>query len=144
MFGGRKQKQTVDFDRVDTVLGPGTEVKGTVKAEGTLRIDGAVAGEIEIYGDLIVSESAHLKANIRGRQATVAGELTGDVELSGRLEITPTRKIYGQIQVASLAVSDGGFFTGNCSMKDPQGRPGAKTKADPKQEQPNKSPRPHP
>lgn len=118
MFGGRKQ--TVDFDRVDTILGQGSHVKGTVKAEGTLRIDGAVEGEVVVNGDLIVSESARLKADIHGRHATVAGEINGDIDLSGRLEITATGKIYGQIKVASLAVSEGGFFIGNCSMRDPK------------------------
>lgn len=118
MFGGRKQRQTPDFNRVDTILGAGTEVKGTLKAEGTLRIDGTVEGEIEVNGDLIISESARLTANVKGRSATVAGEIKGDMDLSGRLEIDPTGKIYGQIDVGSLAVSEGGFFVGNCSMRD--------------------------
>jgi len=47
MFGGAEAEADSGFRPVDTVLGPGTEVKGTVKAEGTLRIDGAVDGEIE-------------------------------------------------------------------------------------------------
>lgn len=96
MFGGRKQ--TAEFDRVDTVLGAGTEIKGTIKAKGTLRIDGAVDGEIELDGDLIVSESAQLTANVHGRHATVAGKIKGDLDLTGRLEIAPTGKIYGQIE----------------------------------------------
>ena len=118
MFGGRKQE--VDLDRVDTILGQGTEFKGTLKAAGTIRVDGIVEGEAAVNGDLIVSESGRLKANIRARHATVAGEIEGDVDLSGRLEITPTGKIYGQITVASLAVTEGGFLSGNCTMRDPK------------------------
>lgn len=137
MFGGRKQ--TVDFDRVDTVLGQGTEIKGNIKAEGTLRVDGSVEGEIEVNGDLIVSESGRLKANVRGRHATVAGEVNGDIDLSGRLEITPSGKIYGQIQVASLAVSEGGFFMGNCTMLDSESPSGSAAKERSKGEKTNKS-----
>jgi cytoskeletal protein CcmA (bactofilin family) len=118
MFGGRKQE--VDFDRVDTIIGQGTEFKGTIKAAGTIRVDGALEGEVAVDGDLIVSESGRLKANVRARHATVAGKIEGDAELSGRLEISPTGKIYGQIKVASLAVTEGGFLSGNCIMIDPK------------------------
>ena len=118
MFGGRKQE--VDLDRVDTIIGQGTEFKGTIKAAGTVRVDGAVEGEVTVNGDLIVSESGCLKANIRARHATIAGEIEGDTDLSGRLEITPTGKIFGQITVASLTVTEGGFLSGNCIMRDPK------------------------
>ncbi|NLG86390.1 MAG: polymer-forming cytoskeletal protein [Firmicutes bacterium] len=118
MFGGRKQE--VDFDRVDTIIGQGTEFKGTIKGAGTIRVDGAVEGEVAVNGDLIVSESGYLKANVCGRHATIAGKIEGDIDLSGRLEITPTGKIFGQITVASLSVTEGGFLSGNCVMRDPK------------------------
>ncbi|MGI6129489.1 MAG: bactofilin family protein [bacterium] len=127
MFGGRKQE--VNFDQVDTIIGQGTEFKGTIKAAGTIRVDGCIEGEVVIDGDLIVSESASLKANIQARHATVAGKLEGDAELSGRLEIAPTGKIYGQIKVASLAVAEGGFLSGNCIMLDPKSSSGASGKS---------------
>ena len=117
MFGGRKQRQTPDFNRVDTILGAGTEVKGTLKAEGTLRIDGTVEGEIEVNGDLIISESARLTANVKGRSATVAGEIKGDMDLSGRLKLTLPVKYMGRLMWAVWQLAKR-LFVGNCSMKD--------------------------
>ena len=78
MFG-TQAKAGSDFNRVDTILG--RDGSGDLKAEGTLRIDGTVEGEIEVNGDLIISESASLTANVKDA-ATVAGEIKGDMDLS--------------------------------------------------------------
>lgn len=123
MFAG-KRKEEINYDEVNTIVGQGTEFRGTIQARGTLRIEGRVEGEIAVQGDLLVSESGWVKANVRARHATVAGELEGDMNLSGRLEIAPSGKVKGKITVAKLAVSDGGFFQGNCAMgSDEQEQP---------------------
>lgn len=115
MFGAKK-KDEINYDQVDTILGRGTEFKGTISSRGTLRIEGRVEGDISVQGDVIISESARVTADIRARHVTVAGEVEGELDLEGRLEITSTGKVRGKIRVANLAVSEGGFFLGTCEM----------------------------
>lgn len=127
MFAAKKRDE-INYDQVDTILGRGTEFKGTISARGSLRIEGRVEGDISVQGDVIISESGRVTADIRARHVTVAGEVEGELDLEGRLEITSTGKVRGKIRVASLAVSDGGFFLGTCEMGSRDGAevPGAK------------------
>ena len=128
MFAAKK-KDEINYDQVDTILGRGTEFKGTISSRGTLRIEGRVEGEISAQGDVIISETGRVTADIRARHVTVAGEVEGELDLEGRLEITSTGKVKGKIRVANLVVSDGGFFLGTCEMGSRDNKQGPETGA---------------
>lgn len=108
-------------DKVNTLIGVGTEIKGNVKATGGIRIDGRVEGEILHDGDLIVGEEGVVEAGIKTRNATIAGEVRGNIEASGRVEIVSTGKVFGDIVVATLIVNEGAIFDGHCQMKQAEG-----------------------
>lgn len=112
---------TTDQDKVNTLIGVGTEIKGSVKATGGIRIDGRVDGEVLHEGDLIVGEEGVVQANIKTRNATVAGEVRGNIEASGRVEIVSTGKVLGDIVVATLVINEGAVFDGNCQMGQAEG-----------------------
>jgi cytoskeletal protein CcmA (bactofilin family) len=57
---------------------------------------------------------------------SVAGEVRGNIQLSGRLEIFSSGKVFGEITVSSLAIEEGGVFRGKCDM----GKNGAGAGAD--------------
>jgi len=113
-------------DKVNTLIGVGTEIKGTIKASGGIRIDGRVDGELHHEGDLIVGEEGVVEATIKTRNATVAGEVRGNIEASGRVEIVSTGKVLGDLVVTTLVINEGAVFDGNCQMRqtgpDAQGR----------------------
>lgn len=113
MFG---KKQPINMDKVDALIGKETMIAGKITANGTLRIDGMVEGEILSQGDVIIGEGAKVQANIQARNLLVAGELKGNVAVSGRVEIAATSKLEGDIQVGTLIVEDGALFLGSCTM----------------------------
>ncbi|NPV69989.1 MAG: polymer-forming cytoskeletal protein [Firmicutes bacterium] len=115
MFG--KKDGPEKSDRIETIVGQDTEFKGTIASSGGVRIDGRVEGEINCKGDIIVGESASVIANIKGRNVTVAGELKGNVETDGKLELAGTARLVGDIKVSSLVVADGAMFRGASEMK---------------------------
>ncbi len=110
-----------DQDKVNTLIGVGTEIKGNLKATGGIRIDGRVDGEILHDGDLVVGEEGVVEANIKTRNATIAGEVHGNIEASGRVEIVATGKLLGDIVVTTLIINEGALFDGNCQMKQAEG-----------------------
>ena len=114
----RKNNKHVINEKLDTVIGSGAAFTGSLKVEGTLRVDGRVDGEIEVQGDIIVGKSAVVKAVVKGRNATVAGEVKGDVFLEGKLELDRTGKVYGDIEVDKLVVNEGGVFRGKSEMNE--------------------------
>lgn len=108
-------------DKVNTLIGVGTEIKGTVKATSGLRIDGRLEGELLHEGDLVIGEEGVVEANIKARNATIAGEVRGNIEASGRVEIVSTGKVLGDMTVQTLIINEGAMFDGHCQMRQAEG-----------------------
>ncbi|MGI6575112.1 MAG: bactofilin family protein [bacterium] len=113
----KKGRDEINFDQIDTLIGSGADFQGTLLAQGTLRVDGKVNGEIQIQGDIIIGEKGQVNANVKARNLMLAGVLKGNLQLSGVLEIYNTGKMYGDIVVANLIIAEGATFQGNCTMQ---------------------------
>ncbi|MFZ5945020.1 MAG: bactofilin family protein [Bacillota bacterium] len=116
MVFNNKKKEEVAFDKVETLIGSGTHFQGVITSQGTVRVDGSFTGEIKIQGDLVIGESGVLEANIDARNILVAGEIKGNVHAKGKVEITPSGKVLGDIKVKNLIIDEGAQFKGNCIM----------------------------
>ncbi|HHY13150.1 MAG TPA: polymer-forming cytoskeletal protein [Thermoanaerobacterales bacterium] len=118
MFGRKQQPQTneKDIGKVEIVIGKDTQIKGTIKGQGTIRIDGEFEGEIDIEGNVIVSEAGNVNANINAKDVTAAGVIVGNIIADGKLEIIKEGKVSGDIKVAALVINDGAIFDGKSEM----------------------------
>jgi cytoskeletal protein CcmA (bactofilin family) len=102
--------------KIETVIGPTANFKGSVQSDGGLRIDGVFEGEIQLAGNLIVGESGKVIADISAQNVSVAGAIKGTIKAAGRLEILSTGRVWGDISVASFLIDEGGFFRGQSVM----------------------------
>lgn len=112
-----KPEAPVKPGQIESILGKGLQVKGTIHSKGTLRIDGICEGTVESEADVIIGESAVLNSEIRAKNVTVGGTVTGNITASGRLEILQTGKVKGDVHVGTIVISEGGLFQGNCTME---------------------------
>jgi len=71
-----------------------------------------VSGSIATERDLLVGEAAKIQANVSARNASISGEMRGNLRISERLELTATARVYGDIQAKVLAVSPGAMMKG--------------------------------
>ncbi len=113
MYWSKKQNISVN-EKVDSLLGKNAHCEGTIETEGTFRVDGQFKGTLRAKGDLIVGEGARVEAEIEGRNVLIAGEVRGRVTAAGKLELTATGKLYGELEAARLLVEEGAIFQGNC------------------------------
>lgn len=111
------KKEEIDTTKIDTIIGKDTTINGSIEAKGILRVDGKVIGEINTNGDIIVSATGIVEAEVKCRSISIAGVIKGNVEATGILEIEPTGKLIGDISVAKLAIGDGAVFQGICKMR---------------------------
>ena len=106
--------------KIDTIIGKDTVVKGRIDSEGAIRIDGRFEGEIYTTSDLVVGEAGNITATrIEAKNICIAGEVHGNVVASGKLELVPSGKLYGDVQMSILVVEDGAVFQGQCEMLNP-------------------------
>ncbi len=119
MFG-RKEKppaQVMSADKIETIVGATASFNGQLKSEGGIRIDGAFDGVVETAGNIIIGEGAKVNADLTARNISVAGAVRGNLTASGRLEILSTGRVYGDIQVSSFLIDEGGVFRGQSLMQ---------------------------
>lgn len=110
-------------DKVNTVIGKGTTFEGKINGKGLIRIDGEMQGSIINKGDAIIGESGQVKADLKGRNITVAGQFEGTLEAEGRLELKRTSSVMGTFKVNNLLVEDGANVNGSMEMKLRDGAP---------------------
>ena len=99
------------------MVGQDTQFKGTILAKGTIRIDGSFEGDVTTTSDIIIGETGQVKAQLKGRNATIAGVVSGNIEVAGKLELLSTAKLYGDIKAGMLTIGEGAIFKGACEMK---------------------------
>lgn len=109
------------WDRVDTIIGKNTHIKGTITSTGVLRVDGKIEGQLVHRGDLIVGESGTIEATISVRHITIAGRVRGNVEAEGKIEIVSTGQLTGDVKSSGLIIADGAVFVGKSEMKPKNG-----------------------
>ena len=98
------------------VLGANTSCRGILKSDGNIRVDGLFQGRIETAGNVIVGPDATVLADIVANTVQVWGAVRGQIVARGRLEVLPSGRVWGDVEVSSLLVDEGGTFRGQCLM----------------------------
>lgn len=105
-----------------SVLSSEVEITGTVKASGSIRIDGKLDGELTCAGDAVIGKGATIKGNITVNSISVAGTVNGNIVAKDRIEMKSSAKLMGDIKAKRLAVEDGVTFIGKSEV-NPSGGP---------------------
>ena len=105
-------------DKCSSVVSTGSTWDGTLKIEGSVRIDGSLSGEIEARGTVHVSKGAEVDAKVRAAYLVVAGVFHGHAFCGERLEILPTGRVTGELTTKSLVVHEGSFLEGELRMSE--------------------------
>ncbi len=99
---------------VRSKLGKDTVLKGILKFEHSVRIQGKFEGSIESSGFLYIEDGAVVRAEIKANSIIIGGVVYGNIEASERVEMLSTGKIYGNVRTAKLKIADGVTFEGKC------------------------------
>jgi cytoskeletal protein CcmA (bactofilin family) len=119
MKGGIKQEGKTSID------GP-VYIVGNIKAEGDLVLNGRLKGNVEIINhNFILGPSGRLKGNINGQDLIIQGHMQGDIDATGKVEITREAKFSGKITGKSISVEKGAFFDADVNFR--QESPGKET-----------------
>src|SRR5881397_997902 len=68
------------------ILSSDVEIKGSIKFQKELLIDGRVEGEINSEGVLTIGENANIRGEIKAKAVTVYGKVQGNITVSERCE----------------------------------------------------------
>ena len=98
------------------VLSSDVEIKGTIKFQKELLIDGKVEGDINSEGVLTVGENADIRAEIKTKSITVYGKVQGNITVSERCELKSKCTLQGDLKAARLIIEEGATFIGKSEV----------------------------
>jgi cytoskeletal protein CcmA (bactofilin family) len=94
---------------LNTIIGKGTVIEGTVKVQNSLRLDGKIIGHVLATDSLVVGKDEN---------AIVAGYIKGQIFASGKVMLESRAVFNGEVKTAKLAINDGARFEGKCVMSE--------------------------
>ena len=98
------------------VIGPKIKILGELSGDEDVLIEGQIEGEIRITRDLRVGAGGVVKAKVSAQSIIVSGEIIGDCEAVGRVELQSTGKLTGNIRAPKIVIAEGAMFRGNSDM----------------------------
>lgn len=98
------------------MIGEGTVLEGTLRAEGDVRISGRVVGKVHVDGKVIIAQEGYVEGELIAASADVAGTVKAEVTIQERLVLKNTAQIDGNIKTGRFVVEEGAVFAGNCEM----------------------------
>lgn len=132
-WGGRKQEQASENvtslpavrpagmttshqpSGFDTVLGASATLKGDLKSQGNVRLDGTFEGTLEIDGNILVGETAKITADINAKNVSIAGAVRGNVS-GKKVQILRTGRVWGDLTATAISTEEGCFIEGKITM----------------------------
>lgn len=96
----------------ESVLGRGTRVRGRVRGDGDLRVEGEIEGDIAVSGELTLEEGASIRGNVEAAGVTIGGELHGDVAARGAVTVRAGAKVAGDLGGSEVSLEEGASFEG--------------------------------
>ncbi|HIK44712.1 MAG TPA: polymer-forming cytoskeletal protein [Leptolyngbyaceae cyanobacterium M65_K2018_010] len=110
-----------------TYLSQKTEIEGVIHAEGVLRVDGIVHGTVEVKGDLEISASGLVEGpEVKAHNIVVQGVLKARVFAEGKLTLSRTARLEGDVVAGALEIESGAYYTGYIETRDARSLPPAR------------------
>lgn len=100
----------------ETVIAASVKLEGDFQSQGNVLIEGVVEGSLKTERDLRVGERARISADVFAANATIAGEVRGNVVVAERLELEPTARLHGDVRTKILVVASGATVNGKLAM----------------------------
>lgn len=117
MFG-RKRTSSL------TYLSATSEFQGNLNVEGNLRVDGVVHGTVNVQGDMEISQGGLVEGpELKANNIIVHGVVKAKIIAQGRLTLTRTSRLEGDVTAQSLDIEAGAFYTGHIATADVKALP---------------------
>ncbi len=129
MFSTKKKTENTMAKNIEAehtsinLIGAGTSIKGEIKSNGDIRIDGTLSGQVHSKGKIVVGNTGVIEGEIYCQNADFSGNVNAKVEVAELLTLKATSRLNGEIVTNKLAIEPGARFTGSCKMDKGQPQP---------------------
>ena len=94
------------------ILSSDVKIKGSIRFQKELVIDGKIQGQIISDGVLTIGENADVRGEIKTKSVTVFGKVHGNITAE-RCELKSMSALEGDLKAARLVIEEGATFIGS-------------------------------
>lgn len=129
--------KTVSTPVEQATIGRSLVIKGEIKGEESIYIDGTVEGTIH-FGDhrVTVGRNGKVTANITAREVVVMGSVKGNVQCTDRVDIRAEGCLTGDIITQRISVEDGALLKGSIQVRTTEARAAESKNVEKKKDKP--------
>jgi cytoskeletal protein CcmA (bactofilin family) len=109
-----------------TLLGEGFSCEGTLEVEGRARVHGTIRGTLigKKGSSIVIGETGFIEGQVLADEILVNGTVRGKLHATGKIRISGTGRVIGDIRAPALGIECGAYFEGSSelassSMTDP-------------------------
>lgn len=99
-----------------TLLAKGVHLKGEIRVDGTVRIDGRLDGEIQTKGQVIVGEDGLVQGTIMAGTIISSGRIKATVTATEQIQLMKTATLIGDVHTPVLTMEPGAKIQGTTDM----------------------------
>lgn len=113
-------RQQVADARQKATIGPSMHIKGEIRSDEELVVDGEVEGIVESGSLLTIGRNGKVRANIKAKEVVIFGSVKGNIEAVERLAIRDQGSLIGDIKTSTISIDDGAYFKGSIDISRPE------------------------
>lgn len=92
------------------------QIKGAIHGDSPLVIAGKVEGTVQTKEPLVIETSGVVHARIQGGDVLVRGEVTGDIDAKGSIELARGSRVIGDLHARDVVMEEGAQFQGEIEI----------------------------
>jgi cytoskeletal protein CcmA (bactofilin family) len=101
-----------------TVIGKSVVIRGDLSGNEDLYMDGDIEGTITLAdSQLTVGPNARVHANVKVRDIVVFGQLTGNIQATGRVDLRQSASVNGDVLAGRLSIEESAILKGRVELK---------------------------
>ncbi len=101
-----------------TVIGKSVIIRGELSGNEDLYIDGDVEGTVTLpESRLTIGPNARVRADLSVRDVIVFGQLTGNIQATGRVDLRQSAVVKGDILAGRLSIEESAVLAGRVELK---------------------------
>jgi len=125
----RNRNRDVGIEQGINRIVEGTLVEGSIRSEGSIRIDGHFVGDIHTTGRLVIGLTGRVEGNVDCHDCESQGVVTGNLRVVGLLTLKESSGVHGEIRYGRMAVEAGARIEGMCKLDDVVETPASEERA---------------
>ena len=105
-------RHVTDETLINSIVGPGTFLRGHIELSGLLRIDGDFSGSLKSDGRVIIGQAGRADCAVEAATVVIGGVFRGEILATEKIVLLSSAVVIGTISSPKLVAEDGVLFCG--------------------------------